>query len=175
MKHFFVVLFMPAFLLSCKDEDDPHYDRTPAGFTARWVTLRQPDKWALYAEFDVAVLRAENELLRDHGIPKSATRTKAYGIIFEFYDHIFFQTQVGPATGAYWPVRHPEIWLAYWPFEIAPDEATATALGLWREWRGPKLEPGQEWAVPLEPRLGLGRVDDAVFWYVVHFFGEVSP
>ncbi len=46
------------------------------------------------------------------------------------------------------------------------------ALGLYREWKAYKLEPGQEAMIHEEPRLGIGTVDDAIWWYVVGFFSR---
>ena len=46
------------------------------------------------------------------------------------------------------------------------------SLGLYREWKAYKLEPGQEVTVHEEPRLGIGLVDDAVWRYVVGFFSR---
>lgn len=116
-------------VLGCLDKDkETHYDRTPAGFLVRWEWRKSGDAATRYVEFDAAVVRAEAELLRDFGIPPQETRNKAHTIRYEFYDSICFEAGGVLVVGTYLPTREQKIGLAYWPYNLAPDEATARSL-----------------------------------------------
>lgn len=139
-----LVWLVPVFLLAgCGDDDDePRYDRTPGGFLVQWIdrgaiSTGWTTKAALYAEFDVAMERVGRELLRDHGVDPATTRIYALGILYILHDHVFFWTSAGPATGAYWPYRTPEIAVAYWPYGSDPDPANVPATApAWTVYQG---------------------------------------
>ena len=139
----------------CLDRDDgEHYARTPDGFRVKGRGTWHGNVPQSYIDFDTAVKRAALELEQTEGIAQANVIAWAHTCVYELHDRIFFATQAGLATGAYWPRSQPEIYLAYWPYGTAPDEATAQALASepWTVYQGTTTGT---WYYGIEDRVNM--------------------